>query len=161
MIDNEKRTTSPDDRPDRPKAEFRALRELAGFNWEEMGAALGAQPRAIKRWEDTREWNTAPKDAWDLLDDTVADCMETVMFAAQKAEELAESIDGELGEVVLPYWSSRREYSEFGLNSGDGVDWKRANASSRALFWILSFLGYKVRFVPGSENIVTKYQNRH
>ena len=92
---------------ERAKAEFRAMRETVGISQNALAAALGVQPRTLRRWEADEERWEPPEDAWEELDALRADQERVVGFAVRKALSIREEMGGEPAEVVLPYPQGR------------------------------------------------------
>lgn len=141
-------------RPDRSKAEFKALREMVGYSQNDLAAALEVKQLSVVRWESPAYEQLAPLEAWQLLDDAAILQKQIVTFALAKVEEIEQRLGREPDAVELPYYSSAEDYAEHGQYAGDGSGWKRANANARATFSALSALDYQVKWVSGAENKV-------
>lgn len=138
-------------RPDRPKAEFKATRELVGYTTNDVAKAIGVQERAVLRWEAFHETHMAPLVAWQVLDDAMILQRQVVALAIARVEEMEERFEGELEPIELPYYSNDREYAEYASGSGDGSGFRRANATARAVYSALTGLGYRVEWISGSD----------
>ena len=57
-----------EERPNRNKQEFRALRELAGITQQSLAKELDVNPLSVKRWESPKYPQQAPTEAWQFLD---------------------------------------------------------------------------------------------
>lgn len=133
-------------RPNRPKAEFRGLRETVGITQAHLAGMLGVATRSVKRWESPAyPGYTPPQDAWRALDDAVAAQRDAIETALDIVEERTEEL-GDPGEVTLIYWTSEEDYRTHHTPPDDGT-WHLANANNRAVYAALTALGYKVRFV--------------
>ena len=112
-----------DIRPDRSKAEFRALREMVGLTHQGMADRLGVKILSVKRWESPKYPQIAPLEAWELLD--------TLSFA--QAQKVADAIAkaGETGRAVVPYWSAAATYDASEPEAEE--TWTEANATSRRI----------------------------
>lgn len=141
----------------RTKAEFRALREMAGITQARLAAILGVEVRSVKRWESGSAPQHPPADAWSVLDEAMEMQRVLIDIALDRVDETEDEIGAAPSEVVLPYWSSDAEYRECSTDAALGIDggsdgWRMANASSRALAAILRADGIAVRWVSGADN---------
>jgi hypothetical protein len=143
-------------RPDRSKAEFRALRETVGMTQQHMARLLNVEVRSVKRWESPG-YSTyhAPQDAWDILDDAIAAQRRAVSFALGKVDEIAASAGHDPATVELTYWTSQEDYATY-HSIEDGGDWRQANANSRLVAFALHERGIEVRWIAGAESKVPK-----
>ena len=137
----------------RSKAEFRAMRETLGITQQRMASDLGVKVLSIKRWESPRYPQQAPDEAWALLDDLMA--VQDSAVASSLA--IVHSTVGDTGrqpkEVSIPYWSSQSDYLEHHYVEDDG-DWTEVNATNRRVASLLRWLGYKIKWVDGADNVV-------
>lgn len=137
----------------RTKAEFRAMRETLGITQQRLANDLGVKVLSIKRWESPKYPQTAPGDAWELLDDL----MDVQDSAVSSALAIVQGMQDETGkrpnEVTLPYWSSQSDYLEHHYVEDDG-DWTEVNATNRRVSSLLRWLGFEVRWVDGADNVV-------
>lgn len=147
-----------DERPERSKAEFRALREMAGVTQSWLADELDVEVRSVKRWESEAAPQMAPAQAWDVLDGA----MERQRAGIDEALEHIDRITATFGEppesVMLPYWASAEEYAEHSTDAMLGVEltaesWRQANASNRALAAVLWVDGVAVEWVSGADNV--------
>lgn len=124
-------------RPDRSKAEFRALREMVGLTHQGMADRLGVKIMSVKRWESPKYPQMAPLDAWKLLD--------ALSFA--QAQKVADAIAraSEEGRAIVPYWSAAATYDA----SAPGAEetWTEANATSRRIAAVLFARAVPVEWV--------------
>lgn len=139
----------------RSKAEFRATREMLGITQQRLADELGVRTMSVKRWESPRYPQQAPDDAWALLDDLMAIQDEAVASALEVVRSMEKSQGHGPVEVKLPYWSSQRDYDEHHYVTDEG-DWTEVNATSRRVAMMLRWLGFGVRWVDGSDNVVPK-----
>lgn len=143
-------------RPDRSKAEFRALRETVGMTQQCMARLLNVEVRSVKRWESSSmPTYHAPQDAWDILDDAIAAQRRAVSFALGKVDEIAAEAGHDPATVELVYWTSQEDYIKH-HSVDDGGDWRQANANSRLVAFALHERGIAVRWIAGAESKVPK-----
>lgn len=114
-------------RPDRSKAEFRALREMVGLTHQAMADRLGVKVMSVKRWESPKYPQMAPLDAWRLLDGL------SLAQEQKVADAVAEASDA--GFAVVPYWSAAATYDD--AAPGAEATWTEANATSRRIAAVL------------------------
>lgn len=139
----------------RGKAEFRAMRETLGLTQQRLADELGVKVLSVKRWESPKYPQQAPDVAWDLLDALMDAQDEAVSTALEQVQSIEADQDAKPREIVLPYWSSQQDYIDHHYTEDDG-SWTEANASSRRLACLLRWLGYDIRWVDGSDNLVPK-----
>ena len=144
-----------DNRPDRSKAEFRALRETVGMTHKTLADVLGVQQRSIRRWESPTWPYMPPQDAWDILDNAIAAQRRAVSFALGKVDEVAQAAGHDPATVELIYWTSQEDYKAH-HSVDDGGDWRQANANSRLVAFALHERGIEVRWIAGAESKVPK-----
>lgn len=141
----------------RTKAEFRAMRETLGITQQRMADDLGVRVLSVKRWESPSYPQQAPDEAWELLDMLMAVQDSAVEAALAQVREVADQHSSEPREVVLPYWSSQADYVEHHYSAAESdASWTEVNATSRRVASMLRWLGYKVRWVDGKDNIVPR-----
>lgn len=124
-------------RPDRSKAEFRALREMVGLTHQAMADRLGVKIMSVKRWESPKYPQIAPVDAWRLLDG--------LSFAQGQKVADAVARASEAGSATVPYWSAAATYD--GTEPGAEATWTEANATSRRVASVLLAQGVPVQWV--------------
>lgn len=120
-------------RPQRTKAEMRALRETVGMTRAAFAAEVGATESTVRQWETSSSPSKAPKGAWDALDAAVE----------RQERALAAYGAGQGGEVVMPYWESQEEYDRW-RRPGDPPDWRMSNANARRAAAVARARGLKV-----------------
>lgn len=106
-------------------ANFRVLRETMGFTREDVADALGVSVRSVKRWENPREENLPPEDAWVLLEDAQKKRREIV----SQALEVVDYAKARGGVVEMTYYRSQEQFDKV----GDGGCYRVANANARAV----------------------------
>lgn len=135
-----------DERPNRSKAEFKALRELAGLSQEDVARSLDVKQLSVVRWESFGYDQIAPADAWKVLDDAIEQQREVVSRLVENAENAADSLDSSGGQTIfLPYYTSAQD------SPIEGGAWKRVNADMRASYAVLVELGFTVEWVDGMD----------
>lgn len=141
------------DRYDRPrtKSEFRAMRESLGLTHQRLADELRVKVLSVKRWESPKYPQTAPTDAWALLDSLMDAQDKAVQAALDTVREVTEKQGMEPREVILPYWSSKADFDAHHYVSEPDASWSEVNATSRRVAIVLRWLGYKVRWVDGAE----------
>lgn len=139
----------------RPKAEFRAMREMLGVTQQRLADDLGVRVLSVKRWENPKYPQQAPDEAWALLDDLMAVQDSAVRAALAVVESKVDERGNRPKEVAIPYWSSQADYLEHHYMGDDG-DWTEVNATNRRVASLLKWLGFEVRWVDGSDNVVPK-----
>lgn len=141
----------------RTKAEFRAMRESLGVTQQRLADDLGVKVLSVKRWELPKHPQTAPADAWELLDMLMAEQDAAVRAALAQVDEVAMSRGDYPKEVVLPYWSSQQDFAEHHyLASETDKSWTEINATSRRVAFALRERGIAVRWVDGKDNLVPR-----
>ncbi|MDY4522520.1 MAG: hypothetical protein SPD80_02860 [Atopobium sp.] len=142
-------------RPNRSKAEFRALRETLGLTDARLADLAGVQERSVRRWATPSDTGyRAPADVWELLDDMREQMQAAIDVALDIVEQQTEEY-GAARAIQLPYWFSAVDYRQHHYTD-DGRDWRFANACSRAVAIALETQGYEVEFVDGKDNTVLK-----
>lgn len=139
----------------RTKAEFRALRETLGITQQRLADDLGVRILSIKRWESPKYPQTAPAEAWELLDSLHESQGMAVDAVVRQVRELA-ATHSEPRSIVMPYWSSQAEYEAHHYVDEDDASWTEVNATSRRTAAVLESMGYSVRWVDGPNNLVPK-----
>lgn len=131
----------------RGKADFRALRESLGLTRNNMARLLSVRPISVYRWENPREPNQAPADAWNLLDKYKDAQDTTVKQIVQRAYHQAlETGDKPAQPVKLTYYRGQAEYEQ----EHDSGYYMVANATTRACATALEAAGIKIRYqYPG------------
>ena len=133
----------------RTLAEFRAIRETVGMTQGMLAAALGVEPRSVRRWESPScEGYRPPRDAWDVLDAALDAQRRGVDAALGRVDEIAKERGAYPKSVMLPYWTSQDAYDE-GHYVDDGGDWRMANATNRILAEMLCRRGIDVEWTDG------------
>ena len=133
----------------RTLAEFRAIRETVGMTQGMLAAALGVEPRSVRRWESPGyEGYRPPQDAWDVLDDALDIQRRGIDAALSKVDEIAQERGVAPDSVQLPYWTSQDAY-DAGHYVDDGGDWRMANATNRMLAERLHERGIRVEWTDG------------
>lgn len=132
------------------KADFRAMREQAGYSQQALADALHVNVRTVKRWEHESDSSEAPKDAWELLGNAVKTQLKAADYALQVAIEQAKAHPTAVRKATLTYYRDQAMYDRYGRDKGYfGV----ANANSRAAAAALQTEGYSVSFLyPCEEN---------
>lgn len=136
----------------RSKAEFRALRELAGITQAQLAKLLHVEVRSVKRWESETAPQNAPEDAWAVVDGAVEAQRRGIEVALDRIDATAEETGRDPEEIVLPYWSGPEDYAANSTDAalGHAGDWRMANANLRALAAVLMAEGVAVRWEPGN-----------
>lgn len=133
----------------RTLAEFRAMRETVGMTQGMLAAALGVEPRSVRRWESpVCGGYRPPRDAWDALDAALDTQRRGIAAALDKVDELAQERGAAPDAVRLPYWLSQDAY-DAGHYVDDGGDWRMANATNRMLAERLHERGIRVEWTDG------------
>ena len=90
---------------ERSKAEFKALRELAGISQAEMAQVLGADIKTVKRWENPDYF--PPTDiAWQFVDDFFIDARDEADRMVAEAKAIYEK-EGGKEPVQLGYYRTQ------------------------------------------------------
>lgn len=141
---------------ERTKAEFRATREMLGITQQRLADELGVRTMSVKRWESPKHRQNAPDAAWAYLDELMERQDEAVASALETVRnmEAANGVKPPM-EVAIPYWSSQSDYEENHYVE-DGGRWTEVNATSRRVAMMLRWLGFRTRWVDGSDNVVPK-----
>ena len=143
----------------RTKAEFRAMRETLGLTHQRLADDLGVKVLSVKRWESPKYPQQAPAYAWELLDMLMAVQDSAVQAALDQVRLVADEQGSEPREVIMPYWSSRADYMEHHYMAAESdASWTEVNATSRRTAIMLTWLGYKVRWVDGVDNPVPRVE---
>lgn len=125
------------------KADFRAMREIAGYSQQALADTLNVNVRTVKRWEHESDASEAPKDAWELLGNAVKTQLETADYALQVALEQAEAHQSAVKKVTITYFRDQAMFDRYGRDEGYfGV----ANANARAAAIELMREGFMVEF---------------
>lgn len=125
------------------KADFRAMREQAGYSQQALADALNVNVRTVKRWEHESDSSEAPKDAWELLGNIIKTQLKAADYALQVAIEQAEAHPAAVKKATLTYYRDQAMYDRYGRDKGYfGI----ANANSRAAATMLQAEGYSVTF---------------
>lgn len=139
------------ERPNRSKAEFRALRELAGLSQNDLAQALDVKPLSIVRWESPGYEQKAPADAWYILDAAIVEqrrVVDRIITATENAAEVVPEPDSLV--IFLPYYPSELDYN-------GGGSWKCVNANLRAAYAVLVELGFTVEWTDATDERAFKY----
>lgn len=139
---------APENRPDRSKAEFRALCDLTGYTWDTLAAELDVQPRSVKRWGARDDRAFAPQDAWNVIESALAIQRKVVSVSLDHIEETC----SEGAVVELPYYVGEGDFNRRRGELRFGSTWQLSNATARAIYAAASALGYTVEWVGGEEN---------
>ncbi|OFK24394.1 hypothetical protein [Olsenella sp. HMSC062G07] len=142
---------------ERPKAEFRALRETVGMTQGFLASVLMVGDRSVRRWEGPDDRYYPPDDAWDLVDAALRRQRRVVALALARVDETARERGGYPDVVTLTYWPSDEQHVA-GSRVPDGGDWRMANANSRLIAFALRRRGVRVAWsdgptAPGQERI--------
>ena len=141
----------------RSKAEFRAMRETLGITQQRLADDLGVKVLSIKRWESPGKQQSAPDDAWELLDSLMEAQDAAVAAAFAQVKAIEDKHGGMPKEIVLPYWASQQDYADFHYLAEDGdASWTEVNATNRRVALALRDLGYRIRWVDGVDNLVPR-----
>lgn len=141
----------------RSKAEFRAMREALGVTQQRLADDLGVKVLSVKRWESPKYPQQAPGEAWELLDMLMAVQDSAVQAALDQVSTITDEHDAEPREIVMPYWSSQTDYMEHHYMAAESdASWTEVNATSRRTAIMLTWLGFKVRWVDGVDNPVPR-----
>lgn len=137
----------------RTKAEFRALREMAGITQQHLADELGVQVRSVKRWESPDAPQHAPQDAWDVLDEALREQQEAILAALSIVDEMTEKLGEAPRAIRLPYWASQEHYDAHASDSVMGMlglmggeSYRQADATIRALAAILMTEGHAIEW---------------
>lgn len=123
----------------RSKAEFRALREMAGLSQSDVADALGVTIRSVRRWETPAPgYRGAPADAWDLLDDAIARQTATVEGSLDVVDGMPDA------PVQLTYYRNQAQFDAYSREPGD--PYGAANANTRLVASELMRRGVDVEF---------------
>jgi transcriptional regulator with XRE-family HTH domain len=123
----------------RSKAEFRALREMAGLSQADVADALGVTVRSVRRWETPAPgYHGAPDDAWELLEDAIARQMATVEGSLDVVNGLPDA------PVQLTYYRNQAQFDAYGREPG--TPYGAANANTRLVAFELMRRGVEVEF---------------
>lgn len=140
---------------EKSRAEFKALREMAGITQRDLADMLGVKERSVQRWEaDTPTTHNFPPDAaWDILIEALEGQSEMVDYAIAQAEAIEGSIGKKPEAVEIRYWLTEAAYIGYSTDTelSTSGSWRMANANARAAAAALTALGYTVRFVSGSD----------
>lgn len=124
---------------------------------QRMADDLGVRVLSVKRWESPRYPQHAPAEAWELLDMLMARQDSAVAAALAQVRDVASDMGGEPAEVRLPYWASQDDYMEHHyLAAESDASWTEVNAANRRVAVMLRWLGFRVRWVDGSDNPVPR-----
>lgn len=141
----------------RCKAEFRAMRETLGITQQRLADDLRVKVLSVKRWESPKYPQQAPDYAWELLDMLMAKQDSAVEAAIAQVQRIDSSTDGRPREIVLPYWSSQDDYMKHHYDAAESdASWTEVNATSRRVAAVLKVLGFDVRWVDGTDNLVPR-----
>lgn len=127
----------------RGKADFRARRESLGLTRKNMARLLHVQPISVYRWENPKEPNQAPLDAWQLLD-KYKDAQETTIKKVTQRvyHQALEAGDKPAQPVKITYYRGQTEYEQ----EHDSGYYMVANANARACAVALEAAGIKIRY---------------
>ena len=140
------------------KADFRAMRETAGYSQQALADALNVNVRTVKRWEHESDASEAPKDAWELLGNAVKTQLEAADYALQVALEQAEAHPSAAKKAAITYFRDQAMFDRYGRDKGYfGV----ANANSRAAAMELMREGFMVEFRYPTEGAVSTPGSRY
>jgi transcriptional regulator with XRE-family HTH domain len=132
------------------KADFRAMREQAGYSQQALADALNVNVRTVKRWEHENDASEAPKDAWELLGNAIKTQLKAANYALQVALKQAEAHPAATKKATLTYYRDQAMYDRYGRDKGYfGV----ANANSRAAASELMREGFMVEFRYPCEDV--------
>lgn len=140
------------------KADFRAMREQAGYSQQALADALNVNVRTVKRWEHESEAAEAPKDAWELLGNTIKTQLKAADYALQVAVEQAEAHPAAVKKATLTYYRDQAMFDRYGRDEGYfGV----ANANSRAAASELMREGFLVEYRYPAEGAMSTPNSRY
>lgn len=140
------------------KADFRAMRELAGYSQQALADALNVNVRTVKRWEHENDSSEAPKDAWELLGNVVKTQLKAADYTLQIAIEQAEAHPAAVRKATLTYYRDQAMYDRYGRDEGYfGI----ANANSRAAASELIHEGFMVEYRYPTEGAITTPESRY
>lgn len=122
----------------RTKAEFRALREMAGLSQADLADEMGIRVRAVKRWEAPDSgYDHIPDEAWEILENDIKDQRQKVGDMLRRMDEAGEK------SCTLTYFRSQEEHDQ----CSEEDEWfGAANARSRLLAQILMLQGRSAAF---------------
>ena len=125
---------------ERTKAGFRALRDLTGLTVDDLAAALGVDPRSVRRWEAPGDDAYAPsEEAWELLERARSVQLAMVDGALDRVEPALDA--GDAVHVQLGLWRSQADYDAAGRDAGS---YRAANANVLAAAAALDAAGADV-----------------
>lgn len=140
------------------KADFRAMRETAGYSQQALADALNVNVRTVKRWEHESDAHEAPKDAWELLGNAVKTQLEAADCSLQVAVEQAEAHPSAAKKVTITYFRDQAMFDRYGRDKGYfGV----ANANARAAAIELMREGFMVEFRYPTEGAASTPGSRY
>lgn len=127
----------------RTKADFRAMREQAGYSQQALADALSVNVKTIKRWEHEADASMPPTDAWELLKTALGVQKRMAVYAVSVARKQETALGVRPKAVQLTYYRDQAMYDLYGRDAGYfGV----ANANSRAAATALQAESYSVAF---------------
>ncbi len=125
------------------KAQFRAMREQAGYSQQALADALSVNVRTVKRWEHEGYDGEAPGDAWELLSSALDVQREMALYALDTVKSVEREAGRNAACVPITYYRDQAMYDQSGREEGYfGV----ANANARAAAELLTREGRRVEF---------------
>ena len=131
------------------KADFRAMRETAGYSQQALADALNVNVKTVKRWEHEADASMPPADAWNLLEAALDVQQRMAAYAVSVVRKQEAALGAKPQAVQLTYFRDQAMFDRYGRDEGYfGV----ANANSRAAAAVLQAEGYGVSFSYPCDN---------
>ena len=131
------------------KADFRAMRETAGYSQQALADALNVNVKTVKRWEHEADASQPPADAWNLLEAALDVQRRMAAYAVSAVREQEAALGAKPQAVQLTYFRDQAMFDRYGRDEGYfGV----ANANARAAAAALQAEDHGVSFSYPCEN---------
>ena len=140
------------------KADFRAMRETAGYSQQALADALNVNVKTVKRWEHEADASQPPVDAWDLLEAALGVQRRMAAYAVNVARKQEAALGAKPQAVQLTYFRDQAMFDRYGRDEGYfGI----ANATARAAAIELMREGFMVEFRYPTEGAVSAPGSRY
>lgn len=143
VVDDLRRERGLRPNPGRTKAEFKALRDLAGISQAEMAQVFGVETKTVKRWENP-SYAPPTEAAWQFVDDFYAATREQAEREVAEALREFEGSDG-VSAVGLPYCRTQDQLER--RYGADTLSFEAYNAIQRWVAIRLETMGIPYIFI--------------
>ena len=140
------------------KADFRSMRERAGYSQQALADALDVNIRTIKRWEHEADVSQPPADAWEMLEAALDTQRQMAAYAVNVAREQEAALGEKPKAIRLTYFRDQAMFDRYGRDEGY---FGAANANARAAAEELIREGYEVEFRYPTDGAISTPGSRY